>query len=88
MPVLAAHCDDHRIDWIPFPSAEIRWDHSCGIGPDGHWHGWFHVRVHPTALRRIVLHPDQPTAEVTGPSPPGWWQAAAERAHQRPRHRT
>ncbi|MGH1556042.1 hypothetical protein ACRAWF_42370 [Streptomyces sp. L7] len=57
---------------------------ACGIGPDGHWHGWFDVR----ACRRATAprtHPDQPTAEVVGPSPPGWWHADAEcRALNRP----
>ncbi|MFD4872014.1 hypothetical protein ACFWOB_01415 [Streptomyces sp. NPDC058420] len=64
---------------MPFTERELRWGLACGIGPDGHWHGWFDVQVHTDALRRHGLHPDQPTAEVTGPSPPGWWHAAAER---------
>ncbi|MGW0774930.1 hypothetical protein ACWD01_15030 [Streptomyces sp. NPDC002835] len=68
---------------MPFGQDEIRWELACGIGPDGHWHGWFGVRVHAGALRRHGLHPDQPTAEVTGPSPPGWWHAAAERGVHR-----
>ncbi|CAL9279136.1 MULTISPECIES: hypothetical protein [unclassified Streptomyces] len=65
---------------MPFAPHEITVGLACGIGPDGHWHGWFDVRVHPDALRRLGLHPEQPTARVTGPSPPGWWHAAAERA--------
>ncbi|MGW3306860.1 hypothetical protein ACWDG9_09770 [Streptomyces sp. NPDC001073] len=70
---------------MPFAEREVRWGLACGIGPDGHWHGWFDVQVHAEALRRLGLHPDQPTAEVTGPSPPGWWHAAAEhRALYRP----
>ncbi|MFF3784476.1 hypothetical protein [Streptomyces sp. NPDC001933] len=64
---------------MPFYLDEIQCGLACGIGADGHWHGWFHVRVHTDALRRLGLHPDQPTAEVTGTSPPGWWHAAAER---------
>ncbi|WP_327714905.1 hypothetical protein OG381_05170 [Streptomyces sp. NBC_00490] len=64
---------------MPFTADEVQWDLTCGIGPDGHWHGWFTVRVDAHALRRLGLHPDQPTARVTGPSPPGWWHAAAER---------
>ncbi|MFI6625108.1 hypothetical protein [Streptomyces sp. NPDC050528] len=64
---------------MPFAQRELRWGLACGIGPDGHWHGWFDVQVHADALRRLGLHPDQPTAEVIGPSPPGWWHAAAER---------
>lgn len=64
---------------MPFAQRELRWDLACGIGPEGHWRGWFDVQVHADALRRLGLHPDQPTAEVIGPSPPGWWHAAAER---------
>ncbi|GGT33841.1 hypothetical protein GCM10010254_62960 [Streptomyces chromofuscus] len=68
---------------MPFGPDEIQWELTCGIGPDGHWQGWFGVRVAPDALRRLGLHPDQPTSAVVGPSPPGWWHAAAERtAHQ------
>ncbi|WP_374986979.1 hypothetical protein [Streptomyces fradiae] len=67
------------MDWAPFGPGEIRVDLSCGIGPDGHWRGWYAVRVHPGALRRLGLHPDQPTAGALGVSPPGWWHAAAER---------
>ncbi|MEV0091797.1 hypothetical protein [Streptomyces sp. NPDC050738] len=64
---------------MPFDPAEIRCDLACGIGQDGHWHGWFTVRVPADALRHLGLHPDQPTATITAPSPPGWWHAAAER---------
>lgn len=35
-----------------------------------------HRRRRPT---RPGPRPDQPTARITGPSPPGWWHAAAER---------
>ncbi len=31
------------------------------------------------ALAGPLLHPDQPTAVVNSPSPPGWWHAAGER---------
>ncbi|MFD8868475.1 hypothetical protein ACFV1F_29790 [Streptomyces sp. NPDC059590] len=66
---------------MPFrPEDEIRCEVMCGVGPDGSRHGWIRVHVHPDALRRLGLHPDQPTARVDGPSPPGWWHAAAERA--------
>ncbi|MGI5346962.1 hypothetical protein ACQEU8_02065 [Streptomyces sp. CA-250714] len=64
---------------MPFGQDEISWSLICGIGPDGHWHGWVDVRVHPGALRRLGLHPDQPTSLITTPSPPAWWHAAAER---------
>ncbi|MFF8958454.1 hypothetical protein [Streptomyces sp. NPDC014894] len=69
---------------MPFSDDDLGWDHRCGPGPDGRWRGWFHVRVRPRALRRLGLHPDQPTARVDGPSPPAWWHAAAERAPRRP----
>ncbi|MER5889497.1 hypothetical protein ABT160_37215 [Streptomyces sp. NPDC001941] len=64
---------------MPLSEDDIRVDLACGVGADGHWHGWFGVRVDAEALRRLGLHPDQPSAAVTGPSPPGWWHAAAER---------
>ncbi|WP_329547790.1 hypothetical protein OG548_30480 [Streptomyces sp. NBC_01356] len=64
---------------MPFEPDEIQWGLACGIGPDGHWHGWFDIRIDAGALRRLGLHPDQPTAKVTGTSPPGWRHAAAER---------
>lgn len=67
---------------MPFEPREIHWDLACGIGPDGHWHGWFTVHVDASALRRLGLHPSQPTSAPATPSPPGWWHAAAEhRAH-------
>ncbi|MGW4041532.1 hypothetical protein [Streptomyces sp. NPDC004721] len=70
---------------MPFKEDEICWGLACGIGPDGHWHGWFDIRIHADALRRLgLLHPDQPTDKVAHPSPPGWWHATAERnAHLR-----
>jgi hypothetical protein len=64
---------------MPFEPGELYWDLACGIGADGHWHGWVAVRVQAGALRRLGLHPDQPTAKIVGPTPPGWWHAAAER---------
>ncbi|MEV8452359.1 hypothetical protein AB0467_21580 [Streptomyces sp. NPDC052095] len=70
---------------MPFDPDEMQVGLACGVGPDGHWHGWYDVRVRADALRRLGLHPDQPASEVTGASPPGWWHAAAERgAHRRP----
>ncbi|MEV4754773.1 hypothetical protein AB0J86_06615 [Micromonospora sp. NPDC049559] len=64
---------------MPFVPDEIYLGLACGIGEDGHWHGWFDVRIQAAALRRLGLHPSQPTSTVTGPVPPGWWHAAAER---------
>ncbi|MEU3571809.1 hypothetical protein AB0E96_25770 [Kitasatospora sp. NPDC036755] len=64
---------------MPFAVDAVRADLVCGRGPDGRWRGWFDVRVRADALRRLGLHPEQPSAAVTGASPPGWWHAAAER---------
>ncbi|OPC80095.1 hypothetical protein B4N89_03240 [Embleya scabrispora] len=64
---------------MPFADEEIYIGLLCGVGPDGGWQCWYDIRVPPEALRRLGLHPDQPSAEVTGPSPPRWWHAAAER---------
>ncbi|MBR7837958.1 hypothetical protein KDL01_32095 [Actinospica durhamensis] len=63
---------------MPFEAGEVRYDLVCGRRPDGHWHGSFIIRLDAEALRRLGLHPDQPTAVVTGASPPPWWHAAAE----------
>ncbi|MES4903239.1 MULTISPECIES: hypothetical protein [unclassified Streptomyces] len=68
---------------MPLAPDEIRCDVMCGVGPDGRRRGWIHIQAHPDALRRLGLHPDQPTAAVVGPSPPGWWHAAAERHAQK-----
>jgi hypothetical protein len=68
---------------MPFEPDEIYSRLGCGVTPDGRRYGWIDVHIHPDALRRLGLHPDQPSARVTGPSPPGWWHAAAERnAHR------
>ncbi|THV37759.1 hypothetical protein FAB82_20165 [Glycomyces buryatensis] len=64
---------------MPFGEPEIRVDLACAPGPDGHWRGWFDIRVDGDALRRVGLHPEQPTSKVDGPSPPAWWHAAADR---------
>lgn len=59
--------------------SDFSWMLACGIGPDGHWHGSTEVRIRAGALRRLGLHPDQPTATITNTAVPGWWHAAAER---------
>ncbi|WSR00699.1 hypothetical protein OG735_23170 [Streptomyces sp. NBC_01210] len=64
---------------MPFAESDIHWNHACGPGPDGRWRGWYDVRIRADALRPLGLHPDQPTAKVSGPSPPRWLHAAAER---------
>jgi hypothetical protein len=65
---------------MPFHGDDVWIDLACGRDSDGRGRGWFTVRINADALRRLGLHPDQPTSKVTGPSPPGWWHAAAERA--------
>lgn len=64
---------------MPFGPDEVSVDLLCGPGPDGHWRGCFMVHVRADALRPLGLHPAQPLSRVAGPSPPGWWHAAAER---------
>ncbi|WP_413759087.1 hypothetical protein [Streptomyces sp. MMBL 11-3] len=65
---------------MPFTVAdEVRWDLACGRDADGRPRGWFLVYVAADALRRLGLHPGQPSSRVDGPSPPGWWHAAGER---------
>ncbi|MGW2558668.1 hypothetical protein ACWCXB_05360 [Streptomyces sp. NPDC001514] len=58
---------------MPFGQDEIHRGLAYGVGPDGHWHGWFDVRVRAGALRRLSLHPDQPTAtrSTAPPRPAG-----------------
>ncbi|OLT10488.1 hypothetical protein BJF79_26030 [Actinomadura sp. CNU-125] len=66
---------------MPFRDDEIVIGLACGPDPEtGRWRGWCDIRIEPDALRRLGLHPDQPTSKIVGPSPPGWWHAAAERA--------
>ncbi|MFE7525547.1 hypothetical protein ACFU7Y_07475 [Kitasatospora sp. NPDC057542] len=57
---------------MPFAAGAVRRDLLRGIGPDGRRHGRFGVRVRADALRPLGLHPEQPSATVTGASPPGW----------------
>ncbi|WP_406235594.1 hypothetical protein [Nocardia sp. NBC_01009] len=57
---------------------EIRFDLACGKGRDGRWRGSVMIYVSGEALWRLGLHPDQPTAQATGPRPP-WWHAVADR---------
>ncbi len=64
---------------MPFSDGEIRVDLACGPGADGRWRGWLIIHIQAGALRRLGLHPDQPTSKVAGPAPPAWWHAAAER---------
>ncbi|MFJ1753369.1 hypothetical protein [Kitasatospora sp. NPDC088134] len=51
----------------------MRIDHYCGIGPDGHWWGRLRLCVDASALRRLGLHPEQPSAVPADPPPPAWW---------------
>ncbi|MGI5205474.1 hypothetical protein ACQEU6_28325 [Spirillospora sp. CA-108201] len=68
---------------MPFENDEVTIGLACGRDPDGRVRGWYSVQVRADALRRLGLHPDQPTSRVAGPSPPAWWHAAAERAARR-----
>ncbi|WP_151773096.1 hypothetical protein [Streptomyces abyssomicinicus] len=68
---------------MPFAGEEIRLDLLQCAGPDGGRQCVVAIRVHPDALRRLGLHPEQPTARVTGPTPPAWWHAEAERLASR-----
>ncbi|MET7973687.1 hypothetical protein ABZW44_11535 [Streptomyces mirabilis] len=45
----------------------------CGVRSDGHWHGTVVVSVRADTLRRLGLHPDQPTSAPADPMPPKWW---------------
>jgi hypothetical protein len=47
------------IDGMPFAEVDIPVDLVCGPKPDGHWYGWYAVKVRADALRRGRLHPDQ-----------------------------
>jgi hypothetical protein len=64
---------------MPFQDDEVTIGLACGRDDDGRARGWYSVQVRAEALRHLGLHPDQPTSRVTGPSPPAWWHAAAER---------
>ncbi|MFJ6437304.1 hypothetical protein [Streptomyces sp. NPDC091416] len=55
------------------------WDLACGISSDDHWYDWFDVHIHAEALQSLGLHPEQSASQVTVPSPPRWWHAAADR---------
>jgi hypothetical protein len=70
-PVAALHAwlRDRGIDWEPFAPEEVRIDLVRTTGPEC----WCVVSVEPGALRRLGLHPDQPTARVAGP-PPRYWR--------------
>ena len=44
---------------MPFAPDEVRWDLSCGIGPNGHWHGWFDTPPGAVRLASSELFPEQ-----------------------------
>lgn len=58
---------------MPFADEDVRIDLMCGRGE-----GTIGISVRADALWPLGLHPEQPTARPTGPSPPAWWHAAAE----------
>ncbi|MFB7599273.1 hypothetical protein [Streptomyces sp. NPDC056160] len=64
---------------MPFEAREVRIDLMCRRDDGGRWRGAIGVSVDARALRRLGLHPDQPTSVVDGPSPPRWWHAAGAR---------
>jgi hypothetical protein len=48
---------------------------ACGPPkPGDHWQGWVTITVRADALRRLGLHPDQPTSAIEGPAAPAWWR--------------
>ncbi|GAA3238762.1 hypothetical protein ACFO1B_10095 [Dactylosporangium siamense] len=65
---------------MPFADDQVRVGLACGRDETGRAWGHVDLSVDAEVLRRLGLHPDQPTSRVTGPSPPAWWHAAAERA--------
>ncbi|MEV4001256.1 hypothetical protein [Actinomadura sp. NPDC049753] len=65
---------------MPFQNDDITIGLACGRDDDGRPRGWYSVQVRAEALRRLGLHPGQPTSRAAAPSPPAWWHAAAERA--------
>ncbi|MEU4692274.1 hypothetical protein [Actinoplanes sp. NPDC023714] len=64
---------------MPFGDEAVRVDVMCGRSADGRWWCDRSISVKAEELRRIGLHPDQPSAVVDGSSPPQWWHAEAER---------
>ncbi|HTJ36629.1 MAG TPA: hypothetical protein VL738_25695 [Dactylosporangium sp.] len=68
---------------MPFGEDEVVIDLMCGPDETGKWHGYFGIKVDAEALRRVGLHPEQPTSKIVGPSPPKWWHAEAERGWRR-----
>lgn len=67
------------MDWYPFAESELVIDHFCGRHKDGTPWGSFSFKIRPSALRRLGLHPDQPTSRIVGPAQPRWWRADALR---------
>ncbi|WP_042445572.1 hypothetical protein [Streptacidiphilus jiangxiensis] len=52
---------------------DVRIDLMRGQGPDGKPNCTVVVRLRADALRRLGLHPDQPTSVPADPLPPKWW---------------
>ncbi|MBE1537163.1 hypothetical protein [Actinomadura algeriensis] len=66
---------------MPLRGDELVIGLACGRDLEaGRGRCWYDIRIEPDALRRLGLHPGQPTSKIVGPSPPLWWHAAAERA--------
>ncbi|GAA3015452.1 hypothetical protein GCM10020229_28290 [Kitasatospora albolonga] len=58
---------------MPFDEADFRIDLMRCRDPEGrvYCHSQFSIRA--DALRRLGLHPDQPTSAAADPPPPKWW---------------
>ncbi|GIJ46122.1 hypothetical protein Val02_30080 [Virgisporangium aliadipatigenens] len=68
---------------MPFAELDVRIGLACGPDATGRWRGHYALHVAADALRKLGLHPDQPTAAVGDATPPAWWHAAAERSWHR-----
>ncbi|MFI5529883.1 hypothetical protein ACIA8O_15215 [Kitasatospora sp. NPDC051853] len=58
---------------MPFAAEDIRIDLMRCREPDGRVSCRSALSVRADALRRLGLHPDQPTSAAADPLPPAWW---------------
>ncbi|MGW0329833.1 hypothetical protein [Nocardia sp. NPDC003183] len=65
---------------MPFAADDIRVDLMRARHADGRVGCAVGIAIRSAALRPLGLHPDQPEAQPTHPSPPAWWHAAADRS--------
>ncbi|GAA2001767.1 hypothetical protein [Catenulispora subtropica] len=66
------------MDWMPLGDDDILIHLTCGKREDGHWHGFFSIKIRAEALLTHGLHPDQPWSTITQ-TQPAWWRAEARR---------